>query len=169
VLASVRLWWSPARPESTPTASQRFHSDHEDSTQVKLMINVADVDEDQGPMTFHSAEVSQRVREAVGVRRGRIDDAKVAEIAGDQRPVVLTGPAGTAAFVDPSRCLHYGSRICRRDRYALSVQFLRYHAPVESALALRPDADLAGESWSPLQRLVLGFGSDRGQSDFSDL
>ncbi len=157
VFASARLWWSPTRPQSTPTSSQRFHSDHEDTTQVKLLLYVEDVSEGNGPFSFFTPEASDRIRAAAGTRRGRIDDAKVSEIAGREKPISLVGPAGTAAFVDPSRCLHFGSRAYAGDRFALSLQFLRYHSPTESSLALRLDGELAREAWSPLQRLVLGL------------
>jgi hypothetical protein len=93
----------------------------------------------------------------VGTRRGRLDDEQIAQFEGGNQPVVLTGPAGTAALVDPSRGLHYGSRSYGGDRFALLAQYLRYDCPVESALALRPEGELARENWSPLQRLVLGF------------
>ncbi len=157
VLASARLWWSPASAVSTPTASQRYHSDHEDTTQVKLVVYIEDVAEEHGPFTLLRPDVSDRIRDALGTRRGRIDDAQVARFEGGDQPVVLTGPAGTAALVDSSRCLHYGSRSSGGDRFVLLAQFLRYDSPVESALALRPEGELARENWSPLQRLVLGL------------
>jgi hypothetical protein len=42
VLAWAALWWSPAGSKPPYVRSQRYHSDHEDSTQLKLLVYIED-------------------------------------------------------------------------------------------------------------------------------
>lgn len=158
LLAGAALWWSPPEePGAAPSSSQLFHTDDEDSTQLKLFVHVRDVADDQGPFTLLPADVSARVRSAVGSRRVRVADEELARIAGPDAAVRLTGPAGSAAFVDTSRCFHFGSRGARRERLVLMVQYLRFHAAAASTFAFRVEPGLTGLDWSPLQRLALGL------------
>ena len=71
-------------------------------------------------------------------RKARIPDDCVERVLGLDAATKLVGPAGSSAFVDSARCLHYGSRGNRRDRLLLSIQFLRFQA-------------------DPLQRLARGW------------
>lgn len=162
VLSSVALLWSPPLAEGTPpTSSQRFHNDHEDLSQVKLFLHVNDVEPDHGVFTFHRAETTRRVRKALGTKRGRLDDEDVAKVAGGERPIEVSGPAGMAIFVDTSRCLHFGSRPSRKHRLVFQAQYLRCNSPTYSNLALTLDANLANQPWSSLQRRVLGLKEPR--------
>jgi hypothetical protein len=158
VLAGVSLLWSPPQPEGAkPTSSQRFHNDHEDTSQIKLFVHIDDVDNDCGVFTFHPAEPTRRIRKALGTRRGRLDDVDTARVAPSEVPVRLMGPAGSAYFIDTSRCLHFGSRPAPKGRLLLQVQYLRCNSPAHSKLALSLDEEWVAERWSPLQRMVLGL------------
>jgi hypothetical protein len=158
VLASVALLSSPPQPEGVaPSASQRFHNDHEDTSQVKIFVHVEDVTSEHGVFTFHSAETTQRIRHALGTRRGRLDDDEVACAAAGESPVTLIGPAGSAWFVDTSRCLHYGSRSSEKHRLVLQAQYLRCDSPAFSNLAFTLNEKQAAEARSPLERMVLGL------------
>jgi hypothetical protein len=158
VLASVALLWSPPETEGAKlTSSQRFHNDHEDTSQVKLFVHIDDVDSDCGVFTFHPAEATRRIRKALGTRGGRLDDAATAKVLPSEAPLTLMGPAGSAYFVDTSRCLHFGSRPAKKGRLLLLVQYLRCNSPAHSQLALGLDEKWAAESWSSLQRMVLGL------------
>jgi hypothetical protein len=158
VLASVALLWSPPETEGAKlTSSQRFHNDHEDTSQVKLFVHIDDVDSDCGVFTFHPAEATRRIRKALGTRGGRLDDAATAKVLPSEAPLTLMGPAGSAYFVDTSRCLHFGSRPAKKGRLLLQVQYLRCNSPAHSQLALGLDEKWAAESWSSLQRMVLGL------------
>jgi hypothetical protein len=158
ILSSVALLYSPPQPRGTrPSASQRFHNDHEDVSQVKLFVHVDDVGNDHGVFTFHPAAPTRRIRRALGTLRGRLDDAEVAQAVGGDPPVTLVGPAGSAFFVDTSRCLHFGNRPSRKSRLVLQAQYLRCDSPAFSKLALTLNADEAAEDRSPLERMVLGL------------
>jgi hypothetical protein len=134
-LARVALPHSIHVPElAEPAFHQRFHADNDDFRQVKLFVNVADVTPEEGPLCFLPADVSARVlrglrreKKRVGLR-STFSDAEVFRHCDPSDLVRLVGPAGTAAFVDLSRCLHFGSRVAPgRERVILAAAFLRYH------------------------------------------
>lgn len=160
-LTSIRLWWSP--PTDTVRNSQRFHLDHEDRRQIKLFLNVWDTDEENGPFTFLPAGTTARLLRLTGLRKRRIDDGPV-EAALDRlrrdgaAPLLrLTGPAGSVALVDTSRCLHYGSRGVRRDRLVLTAQYVDFYAPHVPDPASWAQAAPRLGPLSPLQESVLGI------------
>ena len=108
-----------------------------------------------------SADRSAKVRKAVGyVYRDRLTDAQVEAVLGPGAEHPILGPAETAAFVDTSRCFHFGSRVEPGAPPRL-VTMIQYQTPYAF---VRPEqAD--GRSWfdrlgrvshNPLQRLVLG-------------
>ncbi len=136
VLSSVNLWWSP--PNESMAESQLYHYDGEDKSQLKIILNVVDVDENTGPFTFLTAGASEQIGNS---RRhsARLDDDAVESTVGREAVSSLTGPAGTVGAVDTSRCLHYGSRGNSRERVILMLQFTRFLAPK----AILPNWDLA--------------------------
>lgn len=155
LLAGPVLWWSP--PNESVTASQRFHVDTEDWRQVKVILNVFDINEKHGPFTLLPAGRSDRLRRDLAHRRGRIDDEVLFGIAGRNEVVALTGPPGSGAFVDTSRCLHFGSRGNQLDRVVLIIQFLRFDSPTQSTFDLQLPPDILGSELDEVQRLVLGI------------
>ena len=109
-------------PRWTPDehiSSQLFHQDPEGVTQAKVFLNVFDVGEANGPFTFIPARQSERIVAAIRQQRRkagarnevRYRDEEVKAHGGLDAAVQLTGPAGTAAIVDTSRCMHAGSRL----------------------------------------------------------
>ena len=147
--------------ESAPKSSQLHHCDGDDVTQVKVFVYCTDVDRRSGPLTVLSADRSAKVRKAAGyVYRDRLTDAHVEAVLGPGTEHPILGPAGTAAFVDTSRCFHFGSRVEPGAPPRL-VTMIQYQTPYAF---VRPEqAD--GRSWfdrlgrashNPLQRLVLG-------------
>jgi hypothetical protein len=89
-------------------------------------------------LTWLPGHVSDAVLEGVwrrqkvtGDRRAKFRRWSDDEVAAHFRPidlVRLTGPAGSGAFVDASRCLHFGSRIKPGAiRLVFCAQYLRYH------------------------------------------
>ena len=127
LLSTARLWWSPVN--ETAARSQRFHTDEEDNRQLKLFINVIPCSEATGPLTLIRANESDRLRELLRHRIGRVDDREIAAVGMREQPIVVTGPPGSGAWVDTSRCLHYGSRGNSADRLVLMVQFTNHLAP----------------------------------------
>lgn len=155
-LASVRLWWSPPNDDNL-TYSQLFHVDHADDREVKLLLNVTDTESDQGPFTFLPADATETALKHVRLDDRRITDAALFAALGPAvRPIALTGPAGTAALVDTSRCLHYGSRGNQRARLMLMAQFVDFYAPrVLKPVAWSPAAERLGPL-TRAQELLLG-------------
>jgi hypothetical protein len=131
-LSDVRLWWSVPTAAGTPvSSSQMFHRDHEDYRQVKVFVNVHEVTEDGGPLSFVHATKSEQIVRALGGTRGRLADADVEPHLGPGDLVVLTGPPGLAAMVDTCSCLHFGSRNETSERLVLMLHYVGYHSIVE--------------------------------------
>ena len=149
------MWWSPEN--DTARSSQRFHLDYEDVRQLKIFINIFETAQDQGPLTFIPAHVSEQIQRSRGRVIGRVDDEWVYAQGGREQVCRLMGPAGSGAFLDTSRCLHYGSRSNRRDRLVLMFQFLTHHAPYQSTARFQVPADFAGFKPDPVQKLALGL------------
>jgi hypothetical protein len=132
-LNRVDLIYSIARP--TPgdhISSQLFHHDHEGLRQAKVFVNIFDVGEEHGPFTLIPASASERIvsairrqRQASGAEQeGHYRDHEISPLGGSAATVQLTGPAGTAAVVDTSRCLHAGSRVqAGHFRLCLFIQY----------------------------------------------
>ena len=153
-LVGARLCWSP--PNETARSSQLFHFDYEDLTQLKVFINIFETTEEQGPLTFIPAEVSEQVQKSIG-RVSRISDERIYEAGARNREVKLIGPAGSGAFLDTSRCLHYGSRLNKRDRLVLIIQFLNIHTSYQSSAPFQVPPDLPGLDLDSVQKLALGI------------
>ena len=154
-LAGARLCWSPKN--ETNLSSQLYHFDYEDLKQVKVFINIFETNEDQGPFTFLPADISERVQGSIGRVIGRVHDEKIYEGGGRNQEVKLVGPAGSGAFVDTCRCLHYGSRLNQRDRVVLIIQFLKWHSSYQSTAPFQVPDDLPGLNLDPVQKLALGI------------
>jgi hypothetical protein len=159
-LGTISVFFSDT-VEGTPKSSQLHHCDGDDVTQVKIFIYCSDVDPASGPLTVLGAENSARVRRATRYQyRQRLTDEQVAGVLGGNREHAILGPSGTTAFVDTSRCLHYGSRVAPGAPPRL-VTMIQYQTPYGFISPDGPDgkglfARLDHPSLSPLQRLVLG-------------
>jgi phytanoyl-CoA dioxygenase PhyH len=141
--------------------SQLYHCDSDEAEQVKIFILCEPVTPNEGPLTFVPASQSQQVRDRVGYRyKHRLTDEQVQTAYGDVlREVALTGPAGTLAFLDTSRCLHYGSRISAPDVRRLVIM-LQYVTPSAFILPDYPAGTtfgaLAPSGRDAVEQLVLG-------------
>jgi hypothetical protein len=160
----VDVWHS--RPiGGEPRSSQLFHLDNADTSQIKLFLHCTDVVETSGPLSVLDAARSKRLAKKSGysIGDGRIGDERVADILGDAaEPVRLTGPVGTAHFVDTSRCFHFGSRV-HPGSPPRTVAVLQYLTPYAFAFTRdhreeAPHRHLATAELPELQRLVLGAG-----------
>jgi hypothetical protein len=125
-------------PADTNADSRLYHLDPEDFRQVKIFVNIFDVTPDHGPLTWLPGHVSDAVLKGVWQRQKdarerkdqfrRWSDEEVGAHSTPADLVQLTGPAGSGAFVDASRCLHFGSRIKPGGmRLVFCAQYLRYH------------------------------------------
>ena len=100
-------------------SSQIYHLDPEGTRQAKLFMNLRDVGPDEGPFTFIPAAETTRIVNAIKKRRledtamaaGRYSDDELEAVGGLDKAIAVDGPKGSAALVDTSRCLHFGSRV----------------------------------------------------------
>lgn len=162
LLNKVDLWYS--RNTKSLSNSQLYHCDWDDISQVKVFVYGTDVDESSGPLVVMGASTSERLREQCGYKYGgqasRVSDEVAHSLVGrnDEHPIV--GRKGSVAFVDTSRCFHYGSRVGENasPRIVAMFQFL---TPTAFTLPLSyrdgaPFKHMVREDQSALQRLVLG-------------
>ncbi len=159
-LEGAVLWWTP--PNETSDSSQQWHIDELARRQVKILLNCSDVDQDCGPLHFLPAARSDKLRESLRHRRGRVDEDALMRLVNPDEILRATGPQGSAVMLDSSRCLHFGSRGNRRDRLVLAFHFLPADAPVDTRYHLEPralDGPLA--DLDDVQRLALRSGASR--------
>ena len=136
-----------ANEEIQPDSSQFFHVDPEDFRQLKIFLLVEEVDGDSGPLHLLRADASDEVRVARSHRHGRLSDEEVMRTAPPEALVPCTGPSGTLAIGDTSRCFHFGSRPGARRRHVVMIQYLTAFA---SVFAL--DATIAGSKYAEAVR-----------------
>lgn len=103
----------PFTADSSPLGTQCLHVDNHDLRHVKLFCLLSDVGEKDGPLTLLPADKTAWLLKKTG-RRWKTppfrDDKDLYRYFGDNDLVRVTGPAGTLALVDTTKCLHYGSR-----------------------------------------------------------
>ena len=99
LLAGAALWWT--RENDTAERSQLYHFDGEDERQLKLVLNVFETREENGPFTVLPADASEPICRSSS-KRGRITDERVEAECGRGYAQQLVGPPGSGAFVDTS-------------------------------------------------------------------
>jgi hypothetical protein len=110
ILQYASVFYS-SHANAEPAKSQLYHCDSDEVSQMKVFVLCEEVTPANGPLTFIPASLSQRVRDAVGYEYNtRLTDDQVYGVLGGRHDVALLGAPGTIAFIDTSRCLHYGSR-----------------------------------------------------------
>jgi hypothetical protein len=137
-----------ANEELQPDSSQFFHVDPEDFRQLKIFLLVEAVDADSGPLHLLRADASDAVRVARGHRHGRVPDEEVLKTAPPGALVACTGPSGTLAIGDTSRCFHFGSRPGARRRHVVMIQYLTPFAsvfPLDAPAGHSKYADAVGQ------------------------
>lgn len=127
VLLKSSIWYSNG--EDVGGRSQLFHLDGEDVRTIKLLFLLEDVDALTRPFTVVSAKQSKRAYnyfKSIGkikARNEKISDEVFFSFTNQSSIVPLTGVAGTVAFVDPTRCYHYGSRKGTKPRWLLMLHY----------------------------------------------
>ena len=142
--------------------SQLFHRDSTDTEQMKVFVLCDAVTPASGPLTFLPAAPSETLSGKAAYRYNtRLTDTQVRELLGAATaPMAILGPAGTTAFLDTSRCFHFGSRCADASTHRL-VAMLQYVTPLAFIL---PDdhregaqfRHLASDAHDEVTRLVLG-------------
>jgi len=114
-LCSVGLYYSPII-KGEREGSQNFHIDGTDPRHVKCFINVSDVGPNDGPFTFIPADRSGELRMKGGgmLRSAGLENKALLRTYEKDYGIRLTGGPGGGAFVDTSRCLHFGS-VCEQN------------------------------------------------------
>ena len=116
--------------EIVVNSAHRFHIDPEDVRSFKVFVHLTDVDEDCGPFHALPSGLTAKVLDEVdyaGV--SYLDDDRVAELAGWENVVRATGPAGTVAFADTTRCLHFGGRPRKEGKPVREMVVYQYLLP----------------------------------------
>lgn len=167
VLSLIDVWYSRWTP--TYSNSQLLHCDWADTQQMKLFVFCTDVSEQNGPLTLIDATSSARLRGHLGYRyagkRYRVPDGAAEELLGPEPATQLTGPSGTTALADTSRCFHQGSRIAEPGLHRIVVM-IQYLTPTAFCFPLRRGATtqyshltaatLSTSALSPLAQMALG-------------
>ena len=154
-LEGAVLWWTP--PNASQTSSQCWHIDELARRQVKILLNCSEVTADCGPVHFLPGDRSDKLREQMRHKRGRVSDEDLMALAGPEEIRQAIGPPGSEIMLDSSRCLHFGSRANERDRLVLAFHFFAADAPVDSRYHLELDGFTGPYAeLDPIQRLALG-------------
>jgi len=161
ILAAATVCRSP-NATLIDQSSQMFHLDPEDLTQIKLFIYLNDVDDETGPFTAVSSDLSARMIAELDYGIGRLTDEQVAKVVGPHKARPFLGPAGTGIFCDTNRCFHFGSRPGKRPRDML---FFMYILPTSTWFPLFPGdgepktmvSRFLHDQMSPLERILLGL------------
>ena len=159
-LTAIQVFHSDAVSE-LPTSSQLYHCDGDDMTQVKVFVYCSDVDAASGPLTVLDAQTTDIVQRRTGYcYRNRLSDEQVVAVTGSAGGYAILGPAGTTAFVDTSRCFHFGSRVSPEAPARLAVM-IQYQTPYSfmvptAAQHELPFLRLLTPVLGDLQRYVLG-------------
>lgn len=164
-MSYMGLWLTRANEKANLFNSQLAHLDKPEVQILTLFINLSDVGSENGPFTFFPADVSRRICSVLGYQQryftgadkseasGRIDDATIGRLEPDAGTVSLQGVSGTAAFVDTSECLHYGSRCRKGERVQLVIRFMPKHRGRFSANPVLNER----YATDPLRRMILGY------------
>jgi hypothetical protein len=161
VLSELDVWYSVYHRKA-PKSSQLWHMDPEDTTQIKLWLHLSDIGPLSGPITGLNATDSATLADAMHYNYGdgyRVPDDSVSALFGPERLVSFDGPAGTADFIDTSRCFHFGSRVNEggAPRRALMIQYQTPYAfKFTNYQKEAPYRALATPSSPRLETLVLG-------------
>jgi hypothetical protein len=148
------------------TKSQLWHCDDDASDVFKLFVYCDSVAPDDGPLQLIEAELSHRVRHAIGYRYGgrryRVSDQDMERHVSEQQITTVLGARGTPFVVDTVRCFHRGSRITQPDRRRV-VSTITFCPPSGATLPRRlathkaPLAEFAASFTGELERAVLGM------------
>ena len=130
IIGDIRLWVSTKNDKIE--SSQKLHIDQEDYRQVKLFLYVEDVTSSQGPLTFFPASQRDSIFKIAREPFNRVHDHELGKEILESEMIEFSGNAGDIAFLDTSRCFHYGSRVREGRRITLMIPYLRFHSMREA-------------------------------------
>jgi len=126
--------------EMLDNSAHHFHLDPEDTISFKIFVHLTDVDEDCGPFHALPASLTQKVLDGVGYRGvSKVTDEDVSRLVGWDSVVRVTGPAGTVAFVDTTRCMHFGGRPRKAGKPIRDMLVAQYLLPTSGLFPINDD------------------------------
>jgi hypothetical protein len=112
--------------ENDKSGSQLFHCDHDDVKQVKVFVNLINVNINSGPLVVVDSKTSENYRKKIDYRwgglKGHLKDEEHLELKNSSVP--LLGEKGGVSFVDTSSSFHKGSADMKNERYVFYLQYL---------------------------------------------
>jgi hypothetical protein len=127
--------------ELNSNSAHHFHMDPEDTISFKVFIHLTDVDDDCGPFHALPADLTQKVLKAVDYKGiNFIPDETVDEVAGLDNVVKFTGPAGSVALADTTRCMHFGGRPRAAGKPVRDMLVFQYLLPTSLLFPIDGDA-----------------------------
>ena len=132
---------SAVRPRCEPQILSLKGQNSDETEQMKVFVLCDEVTPESGPLTFRPAAPSETLRGKAAYKYNtRLTDTQVRELLGAAAaPTAILGPAGTTAFLDTSRCFHFGSRCADASTHRLVVM-LQYVTPRQLVLTFRKSA-----------------------------
>jgi hypothetical protein len=125
-----------------------FHLDPEDVISFKAFVHLTDVDDDCGPFHALPAQKTQAVLSAVDYRGiARLKDEQVADVVGWDSVKKFTGPPGTVALADTTRCLHFGGRPRKDGKPVRDMLVFQYLLPTSPLLGI--PGEFEGQNFFP--------------------
>ncbi len=128
ILVKASYWYSP-NDKNVEGRSQSWHMDSEDVRQLKIMIPIDKVDQENGALSLVSANKSHKIfkklikKNIVSKRNVKINDEIFEnEIISDDK-ISINLKKDDIGFIDTCRCYHYGSRKSKRPRKLIILHF----------------------------------------------
>lgn len=126
--------------ELLANSAHHFHLDPEDTISFKTFVHLTDVDEDCGPFHALPSAITQTVLDAIGYRgTSKVTDEQVKDLVGWDKVVKVVGPPGTVAFVDTTRCLHFGGRPRKAGKPIRDMLVAQYLLPTSGLFPIAGD------------------------------
>lgn len=140
-LAYTDMWLTLPNTKTSNYNSQLAHLDKPEVSILTLFLALSDIKKENGPFTFLPADLSEDIVRATNYRYsyyssegeekaevgGRIPDDALVKFESSAKEVAVDGPKGAAAFVDTSRCVHFGSRCEIGERLMFVARFMPAH------------------------------------------
>jgi len=129
------------KTEFNPASPHAFHLDPEDTISFKVFVHLTDVTSESGPFHTLAADATDKVLRAVGYSGIQyISDQQVADLVGWDNVTEFTGPKGTVALADTTRCLHFGGRPRTANQSVRSMLVYQYLLPTSLLFPIDGDA-----------------------------
>jgi hypothetical protein len=111
--------------------SQLFHCDMNHARQLHLVVPIEEIDDQSGPFSFFPGDTTEKVLRQLNYRQGRLSDADVFRVVDPEKLLRANGPPGSAFFINPARCLHFGARASTKTRLMLILNYTCYNEGAE--------------------------------------